>query len=160
MSYCLDKMIGRLREDAPVLPLHIKESVMAAVRADPFSGRRVFVWRYAVGLGTFLILGTGGTVFAAQQVAPGNMLYSLKRASETAYVSIQTNPQARAGAQQLLIDRRFDEAEKVADRDDNINDADDRIENELTDEAMAASDAWVNAQEEAYSNDIQLAASR
>jgi len=59
-----------------------------------------------------------------------------------------------------LIDRRFDEAEKVADRDDNINDADDRIENELTDEAMAASDAWVNAQEEAYSNDIQLAASR
>jgi hypothetical protein len=161
MSYRLDKMLGKLREDAPVLPSHIKENVMAAIRADAFSVQRGFAWRYAVGFGAFLILGTGGTVFAAQQVNPGNILYPIKRASETAYVGIQTNPQAKADAQQVLIDRRFDEADKVADSDDNTNnDNNDLIENQLAADATAASDAWVTAQEQAYSNDIQYAASR
>ena len=160
MSYRLDKMLGKLREDALVLPSHIKENVMAAIRADAFSVQRGFAWRYAVGFGAFLILGTGGTVFAAQQVNPGNLLYPIKRASETAYVGIQTNPQAKAEAQQVLIDRRFDEAESVADNDDNKNDGDDQIENQLAADAADASDAWVNAQEQAYSNDIQYAAAR
>jgi hypothetical protein len=132
---------------------------MAAIAADAFSVKRGFAWRYAVGFGAFLILGVGGTVFAAQQVAPGNILYPVKRASETAYVSIQSNPQSQADAQQVLIDRRFAEAEQVADSDDNVNAANDKIEDQLADDAATASDAWVSAQEQAYSNDIQLAAS-
>ena len=149
MSYRLDKMLGKLREDAPVLPSHIKESVMAAVRADAFSVKRGFAWRYAVGFGAFLVLGTGGTVFASQQVTPGNILYPIKRASETAYVSMQTSPQAKVDAQQMLIDRRFDEAEHVADSDDSagLDTDNDQIEDELTADAAAASDAWVAAQE-------------
>jgi|GEM_PF-5260329 len=160
MSYHLDKMIGNLREDALVLPPHIKEGVMAAIAADAFSVKRSFAWRYAVGFGAFLILGAGGTVFAAQQVAPGNILYPVKRASETAYVSIQPNPQSQANAQQVLIDRRFTEAEQVAAGDDDASAANDKIEDQLAADATAASDAWVSAQEQAYSNDIQLAASR
>jgi len=160
MSYRLDKMIKDMRDDVPVLSPHIKESVMAAVRADSFKVKRGFAWRYAVGFGAFLILGAGGTVFAAQQVAPGNFLYPVKRASETAYVGVQLNPQAQANAQQMLIDRRFAEADQVADNDDNVNAANDKIEDQLANDAAAASDAWVNAQEQAYSNDIQLAASQ
>ena len=160
MNYHLDKMIGNLREDAPVLPLHIKTNIMAAIAADAFSVKRGFAWRYAVGFVAFLVLGAGGTVFAAQQATPGNILYPVKRVSESAYVNIQPNPQAQAGVQQMLIDRRFAEADQVADSDNDINAADDKIEDQLAADAASESDAWVAAQEQAYSNDIQLAASR
>jgi hypothetical protein len=153
-------MIGKLRTDTSVPPPHIKENVMAAVRAEAFSVKRSFIWRYAFGVGAFLILSAGGTVFAAQQASPGNILYPVKRASETAYVDIQPNPQAQAGVQQMLIDRRFAEADQVADSDNDINAADDKIEDQLAADAASESDAWVAAQEQAYSNDIQLAASR
>ena len=160
MSYRLDKMIKDMRDDVPIPPPHIKENIMAAVRAHAFSVKRGFAWRYAVGFGAFLILGAGGTVFAAQQTVPGNILYPVKRVSESAYVGIQPNPQAQANAQQLLIDRRFAEADQVADSDDNVNTANDKIEEQLAADAASASDAWVSAQEQAYSNDIQLAASQ
>lgn len=160
MNYSLDKMIGKLREDAPVLPSHIKDNVMAAIRADAFSVKRSFTWRYAIGFGAFLILGAGGTVFAAQQVNPGNILYPVKRASETAYAGIQTSPQGRAGVQQILIDRRFTEADLVANNDNDINSDTDRVTDQLAIDAADASEAWTLAQEQIFSNDIQLAASR
>jgi len=160
MKYHLDKMIGNLREDTPILPPHIKTNIMAAIAADAFSVKRGFAWRYAVGFVALLVLGTGGTVFAAQQATPGNILYPVKRVSENAYVNIQPNPQAQADAQQVLIDRRFAEADQIADNDDNVNATDDLIEDQLANDAASESDAWVAAQERAYSNDIQLAASQ
>ena len=79
MSYRLDKMIKNMRDDVSIPSPHIKENIMAAVRADAFSVKRGFAWRYAVGFGAFLILAAGGTVFAAQQTVPGNILYPVKR---------------------------------------------------------------------------------
>jgi hypothetical protein len=149
-----------LREEAPVLPTHIKESVMVAIRADAFSVNRGFAWRYAIGFGAFLILGAGGTVYAAQLVNPGNILYPVKRASETAYVGIQPSPKAQAGVQQILIDRRFLEAEMIADNDNDIDFDNDLVTAQLADDAADASEAWILAQEQIFSNDIQLAASR
>jgi len=160
MNYNLEKMIGKLREDSSVPPPHIKENVMAAIHADGFSVKRSFAWRYAIGAAVIVVIGTGGTVWAAQQVSPSNILYPIKRASETAYVDIQPNPQAQISVQQMLIDRRFAEADQVADSDNDINAADDKIEDQLAADAASESDAWVAAQEQAYSNDIQLAASR
>lgn len=160
MNYRLDKMIGKLREDAPVLPSHIKDSVMIAIRADAFYVKRGFAWRYAIGFGALLILGAGGTVFAAQQVNPGNFLYPVKRASETAYVGIQSSPKAQAGVQQILIDRRFSEAEMATDNENDINFDNDTVTAQLANDAADASEAWILAQEQIFSNDIQLAASR
>ena len=162
MSYRLGKMIKQ-QHDSPVMPpAHIKEAIMTAVKNAPFSVKRNYNLRYAVGLATILVMGAGGTVFAAQQATPKDILYPVKRASETAYINIQSSPTARADAQEQIIDRRFDEAEKVADADD-VNatvDADnDKIEDQLANDAASESDAWVNAQEQSFSNDIQLASS-
>jgi hypothetical protein len=160
MNYRLDKMIKSLRAETPILPPHIKDNIMATIHADAFSVKNGFAWRYAVGFVVLLIISAGGTIFAAQQTVPGNILYPIKRASETAYVDIQPNPQAQANAQQLLINRRFSEAEQVADSDDNIDAANDKIEDQLADDAASASDAWVADQEQAFSNDIKLASSQ
>jgi hypothetical protein len=152
MNYRLDKMIKVLRDDAVVPPAHIKESLMVAVCADAFYVKRGFAWRYAVGFAVLVVLGTGGTVFASQQVMPGNFLYPVKRASENAYVSMQPTAQSQVDAQQLMIDRRFFEAETV----DIDGDYGDMLSHDIAD----ASDAWVAAQERYFSNDIQLVSSR
>jgi hypothetical protein len=152
MNYNLEKMIGKLREDASLPPPHIKENTMAAIRAESFSVKQTFAWRYAIGVAILVVMGTGGTVWAAQQSAPGNVLYPIKRASETAYVGFQFNPQAQINVQQAIIDRRVAEAEQIANMDA------DGFDDQLAEDTATASEAWVNAQEQAFSNDIQLAA--
>ncbi len=157
MTYRLDKMINSLRHESVELPAQLKVQIMTAIHADGFGVKKRYVLRYAIGFAAFVIVGTGSTVFAAQGALPGTPLYSVKRASETAYVTVQPSANARLAAQEEIINRRFDEAEKVADSDDNTNTDNDKIEDQLADDAATASDDWVSAQERTYSHDIELA---
>ncbi len=156
-NYRLDKMIGKLRCETPILRPELKTEIMAVVNASGFSRRPAFVWRYAAGFAVILLFGVGGTVFAAQRALPGNVLYPVKRASETAFVKVQVTPPAKAVAQEMIIQRRFDEADWMADLG---GDYDLDVEDRLADEAMAANEAWIDMQERMFSNDIMAASHR
>ncbi len=122
------------------------------------------MWRYAAILSAFAIFGAAGTVFAAQRANPGQTLYGVKRASETAYVKIQPNHRARVEANEMLIKRRLSEAQAFMEKPLAFPKAEIDFEAELAvDASLAAameseSEAWINAQEKAftrYVNDMR-----
>lgn len=154
----IEQLIAELAQDKPSLNPRIKSEVMAYVEANGFTRRTSPFWRYAVGLASVIFLSAGGTVLASQLAQPGEALYYVKRASESAYVTIQTSPAARAHANEALIARRVAEARFT---DQGVRNRDMDVETELAIDARLANDLaresedWVNAQELAFSHSIE-----
>lgn len=153
----LENSIRGLRTETHLPHPRIKNEVMAYALANGFHRANIFTLRYAIGFAMLLLFGAGGTVFAAQGSQPGQMLYPVKRVSENVYVNFQPTPAARANVQEVLIKRRVDEADKRVDNDNdkdsgNTNvDATLAVDEQLANDTADESDAWVDAQERAFS---------
>jgi hypothetical protein len=159
----MENLIKGLQAQTHVPHPRIKSEVMAYVLANGFHRANIFALRYAVGFAMLLLFGAGGTVFAAQRAQPGQVLYPVKRVSESAYVNIQPTSAAKVSINEALIQRRINEADKFVDNDnddDSGNGGEDidvklAVDERLVDDTAKESDAWVDAQEHVFSLTIE-----
>lgn len=70
----------------------------------------------------FMIALTGGGVFASKDALPGDQLYAMKRATETAETALTFGEEAKAQRHLQVATRRLDEVEKLVTRQQTITD--------------------------------------
>jgi hypothetical protein len=120
--------------------------------ADPGRvARRPRERRVAVALGTLALLGATTTMaVAAQSALPGDVLYPLKRAVESAHVGVSIGDEGKGSTLLANASTRLDEVEQLAqqDADDRPAEISDTL-SDFTEQATEASDLLLTA----YVND-------
>jgi hypothetical protein len=98
---------GRFRAAAP----HKQGGILALT---PGLSRRLAVAGTVVAIVLVLVAGTGGVLYAAEGAVPGDPLYGIDRAMESARLSLTSEPQAAMELLLSLADERLLEAEKLS----------------------------------------------
>jgi hypothetical protein len=85
------------------------------------SVRRLATAGLVVAIVLALMTGTGGVLYAAEEAAPGEPLYGIDQAMESARLSLTSEPQARMELLLSLAEERLEEAEKLSGKGDTGN---------------------------------------
>lgn len=104
--------LARIRSEVPVRAADARRG-RGRVASRWFGGLQPRLGAIAAVAVAFLLLAGGGTVALAQDAAPDDALYGLKRASEQAWVALPRGSERAADVHLALAERRMDEVRRT-----------------------------------------------